>query len=301
MTSPTTPTPPVSSGRPHARPGRKLGPIADSVGSAHRAWLEPVREAHLASGQTLGDLSLRVTLAKSKLSELLRGTGLYPRWEIVLSLAAVLDLPDWPLHRLWRQAALEAHKSPEWVERSGERTALTTSPAAQPLDHAAFCELVEQHYLRYARCFLDDRLSDLAVADSFAILWLCWNNALASPDTRRYGWDVVRATVMSRTHHLDGRPELGPAAFDTVALRAAETDESRESQLAETLRLFRAISHLPAHQQDVIVLRHLCGLSTRQTSALLGISLAAVRSDERHARRFLETHCPPTVEGNPSP
>ncbi|WP_327187462.1 hypothetical protein [Streptomyces sp. NBC_01334] len=66
------------------RPGRKLGPIAENVGSAHRAWLEPMRETYLRSGLTLSELSLRVLLAKSKISELLRGTGLYPRWEIVL-------------------------------------------------------------------------------------------------------------------------------------------------------------------------------------------------------------------------
>ncbi|MEU1918332.1 hypothetical protein [Streptomyces massasporeus] len=67
--------PPASSGR----PGRKLGPIAPTVGSAHRAWLDPMRQNYLASGLTLNDLSTRVRFAKSKLSELLRGVGLYPR------------------------------------------------------------------------------------------------------------------------------------------------------------------------------------------------------------------------------
>ncbi|WP_306318115.1 MULTISPECIES: RNA polymerase sigma factor [unclassified Streptomyces] len=301
MTSPMTPTPPIPPGRPGGtRPGRKLGPIADSVGGAHRAWLEPVREAHLASGRTLGDLSVSVRLAKSKLSELLRGTGLYPRWEIVLSLAAEFGLPDCPLYRLWRRAALDAHKSRDWVERSGEKASLTTSHTAPPMDHLAFRQLVEEHYLRYAQCFLDDQICESTVADCFDVLWLCWNDALASPDTRRFCWQVVRATVMSRTPHLNGRPELAVAAFDTVALWEAGTQEAGECQFDESVRLFRTISRLPAQQQDVVVLRHLCGLSPRQTSALLGVSPAAVRSDERHARRFLEIHCPPTIEGNPS-
>ncbi|MFH8717704.1 hypothetical protein ACH4GC_41385, partial [Streptomyces zaomyceticus] len=60
------------------RPGRKLGPIASTVGSSHRAWLTPTRDHYLLSGRTLSDLSARV-LAKSKLSELLRGVGHYCR------------------------------------------------------------------------------------------------------------------------------------------------------------------------------------------------------------------------------
>lgn len=101
------------------RPGRKLGPIAPGVTSSHRAWLEPVREKYLDSGVTLGGvggvggLGDRVHLATSKLSELLRGVGLYPRWERFHRLAEAVELPSWPLHRLWRQAALDAGKAPE--------------------------------------------------------------------------------------------------------------------------------------------------------------------------------------------
>lgn len=98
MTTPYEPPAPPARPTP-ARPGRKLGPIADSVGSAHRAWLEPVRETYLKSGLTLSELSVRVRLAKSKISELLRGTGLYPRWEIILSLSTELNMPQWPLYR----------------------------------------------------------------------------------------------------------------------------------------------------------------------------------------------------------
>jgi hypothetical protein len=39
-----------------------------------------MRESYLASGLTLSDRSTRMRFAKSKLSELLRGVGLYPRW-----------------------------------------------------------------------------------------------------------------------------------------------------------------------------------------------------------------------------
>lgn len=293
--------PPVPPQKPaFARPGRKLGPIADNVSSAHRAWLEPMREAYLESGLTLSDLSVRVPLAKSKISELLRRIGLYPRWEIIFSLSGVLKMPYSPLYRLWRQAAFEAHKTLEWVERSTGKTALTTTPAAPPLDHRAFRELVEGGYLLYAQAFLDDDQRDTAVSDSFDILWLSWNDALASPDTRRFAWTVLRATVMSRTPHLDGRPELGRAAFDTVTLQSLAAEIDRLDQMAETLELFKAMSRLPDNQLDVMVLRCLYGIAPEDVSALLGVPLATVRSNELHAIHFLESViCPqPETEGN---
>ncbi|MFG2811517.1 sigma-70 family RNA polymerase sigma factor [Streptomyces massasporeus] len=294
--------PPASPGRPStARPGRKLGPIAPTVGSAHRAWLHPMRQNYLASGLTLNDLSTRVRFAKSKLSELLRGVGLYPRWEIVYLLATELGMPNWPLYQLWCQAAYEAHKSSEWVDNCTEGTpTLTATHTAPPLEHRAFRELVETDYHLFAQAFLDDDQRDAAVDDTFDILWLSWDDALASQDTRRYAWNVLRATVMARTPHRDGWPELGMAAFDTVALKSCTDPADRLNQIAESLQLFTAMSRLPAHQLDVMVLRWLYDMPPENVSALLGVPLAAVRSDERHATRFLESVLcpPPPTEGN---
>ncbi|PWJ02052.1 RNA polymerase subunit sigma [Streptomyces sp. NWU49] len=298
MTMPVEPPVP-----PPARPGRKLGPIADSVGSAHRAWLVPMREKYLTSGLTLSDLSVLVRLAKSKLSELLRGTGLYPRWEVVSSLSRELGMPSSPLYRLWRQAALEAHKSSEWVKRSSDRFAMTTVPPDPPLSHRAFRELMEDDYFRYAHAFLPDPdQCDTAVSDTFDILWLSWNEALASEDIQRYAWSVLRATVMSRIHHLDGRPELAPAAFDTVALRALDPGADSTEQLVESLQLFKAVSRLPDQQLDVFVLRRMCGMPAEDVAGLLGVPLATVRSAERHAEHFLESVLcpPPETEGKTS-
>jgi DNA-directed RNA polymerase specialized sigma24 family protein len=293
------PVPPPAKPAP-ARPGRKLGPIAQNVGSAHRAWLTPMREKYFASGLTLSDLSALVLLAKSKLSELLRGTGLYPRWEIIHALARHLDIPASPLYRLWRQAALEAHRSREWVERSSDKSALTATCAVPPLDHRAFRELMEDGYFRYAHAFLPDPdQCEAAVSDTFDILWLCWNQALASENIQRYAWAVLRATVMSRTLHLDGRPELTEAAFDTVALQNLDAGDDRTAQLAESLELFKAVSRLPDQQLDVFVLRRMCGIPCEDTADLLGVPLATVRSDERHAEHFLESVLchPPETEG----
>lgn len=293
------PEPDLAAPHTTARPGRKLGPVADTVGSTHNSLLAPMRAAYLTSGLTLSDLSARVRLSKSKLSELLRGAGLYPRWENILSLAVELGVPQWPLYRLWRQAAIEAHKSREWIERSsqGATTALTTSHTP-PLEHRAFRETNESDYSLYAQVFLNDEQRDSAVSDTFDILWLRWNDALASPDVRRYAWTVLRTTVMSRTPHLDGRPEFAAAAFDNVALQQLTETSARMSQIAESLELFTAMSRLPDRQLDVMVLRRLCGFTPDAVSALLGVPLATVRSDERHAIHFLESViCPPPPTG----
>ncbi|MFF9309224.1 sigma-70 family RNA polymerase sigma factor [Streptomyces sp. NPDC014777] len=262
-----------------------------------------MRDAYLARGHTLSDLGLQVPLAKSKLSELLRGLGHYPRWEIVSRLATLLGLPHSPLYRLWRQAALEAHKKREWVQRSTDNTtAVTTSPAAPPLDHRAFCELVQDDYLLYAQAFLvDDEACHNAVFDTFDILWLSWNDALASPDTRRHAWAVLRRTVMSRTPHIDGRPVFSQTAFDTVALTYLTDEEARARHLTETLALLRAMSWLPATQLDVITLRILWRMPIERVSELLGLAPALVRSNQRHAQHYLMSALyPPENEGTPS-
>ncbi|WP_313149778.1 sigma-70 family RNA polymerase sigma factor, partial [Streptomyces echinatus] len=250
-----------------------------------------IPQDHTKRNGLLGDLSVEVPLAKSKLSELLRGANLYPRWEIVSRLATLLGLPYVPLHRLWKQAALEAHKSRDWVDRSTDNTtALTTTHAAPPIDHRAFCEDVEQDYLLYAQAFIPDGCQcEAAVTDTFDILWLSWNDALASADTRRFAWEVLRRTVMSRTPHIDGRPCFSQAAFDTVELTYLTDEEARTHQLTETIALFQVMSRLPVNQFDVMALRILWRMPTERVSELLGLAPALVRSSQRHAEHFLKS------------
>ncbi|MEV7427726.1 sigma-70 family RNA polymerase sigma factor [Streptomyces sp. NPDC091212] len=279
--------------QPQVRPGRKPGPIAPDVSSSHRAWLEPVREKYLDSDRTLGDLGEQVLLAKSKLSELLRGVGLYPRWEVIHRLAAELCLPSWPLHRLWRQAALDAGKGREWIDRSTENTARATTGHRPPLEHIALRQIVSADYRFYAQAFLGDDALDSAVEDTFATLWLRWEAALRSPDIRSFAWSILRTTVMTRATHRDGRPELEAAVFDTVTLQTQTSPSLGAAQMTRLMELFKAISRLPAGQLDVMVLLHLCGFTAEKTSSLLGVSLATVRSDERRAVRYLESAVSP--------
>ncbi|MCX4799408.1 MULTISPECIES: sigma-70 family RNA polymerase sigma factor [unclassified Streptomyces] len=138
------------------------------------------------------------------------------------------------------------------------------------------------------------------MTEAFDILWLCWDEALASSDVVKFAWSVFRRRVMARARHVDGRPEFVMAAFDTVTLSTLITDEARFAQVEESIALFKTMSRLPDHQLDVMVLRHLRGMPTSAVADVLGVPTAAVRSDERHARHALEIALGPDndSEGN---
>lgn len=273
---------------PPGKPGRKLGPIADGVGTAHRAWLEPLRSRLLASGLTISDLAQRAGWPKSKVSELLRGVGLYPRWEITHGLLHVLGIPTWPMRRLWSAAAREARKKQEWIDGCIERVVLSTGPALPPVDHRAFAELNRPAYTAYARVFLRDaREADQVVAETFDVLWLRWEEALVSADVQKFAWQVLRQGVMARTPRTGDHPELVPAAFDTVALHHTSGADRQFAQMEESMALFKALSRLPDLQLDVMVLKHLRGMDDTAVADVLGVPVASVSSADRHAKRSL--------------
>lgn len=312
-------------GAPAGKPGRKLGPIAEGVGRAHRAWLEPLRIRFLASGLTIGELSDRSGWAKSKISELLRGTGRYPRWEITYGLLDVLDVPTWPMRRLWMAAALEARKKPDWIDgciqsrrhqqgpnqpgpnqqpphHRNPGAALSAGPAVPPLEHQAFTELNRAAYRAYARLFVSEEEAREVVAETFDVLWFRWDEALASADVVPFAWSVLRGSVMARACHTDGCPELARTAFDTVALSLLSTPAARFAQIEESMSLFKAISRLPAHQLDVMVLTYLRGMDHAAVADVLGVPIASVHTADRYARKTLTAALtPPQASTQPPP
>ncbi|MDI1458367.1 sigma-70 family RNA polymerase sigma factor [Streptomyces sp. ATE26] len=299
------PDPSGAGGAEHARrPGRRgrpLGLIAAHVSSAHRAWLGPVREAYVAaalsSGLTMSRLGEALYISKPKISELLSGK-LYPRWELLHDVAMELGVSVWPLYRLWRQAALETeNKSRAWIEKSSSaRGTMMATRATPPMELSAFREITEGGYRLYAGVFLTG-CCDAALEETYDQLWLSWDQALASHDTRRYAFTVLRTAVMARTPHIDGRPEFSEAAFDTIALQSATDAGEAAEQVAETMALFKAMSRLADNQLDVMVLRVLHGMTHEDVSHFLGQPLPMVRSDERHAIRFLEDTLSPPLPG----
>ncbi|MEU8351361.1 hypothetical protein [Streptomyces sp. NPDC048845] len=103
---------------------------------------------------TINDLSGQSDYAKSKIFDLPRGTSPYPRWEITHNLVHVLRIPTWPMRRLWKAAALEAQKKPEWIEDCIRKVVVSTGSDNPPLGHLAFTDLQHPAYLSYAVCCL---------------------------------------------------------------------------------------------------------------------------------------------------
>ncbi|POX55335.1 RNA polymerase subunit sigma [Streptomyces sp. Ru71] len=274
---------------PTARRGRPPAPISPAAGPSHRAWLEPVRSVLFASGLTLDDLVDRSGYSKTRISELLRGNGYYPPWEITFSVTRALGLPTQPLRRLWTAAAREAHKDNDWIRRSIKQVA--HDGEAPPLPYRALTEDVQDTYTSYARAFLlTDQRARWVVAEAFDILWLYWNQAAASANVYRYTWRLFRSRVMIRAaRHTDGRPDLRAAVFSTSEVHDHTTDPGHFVGLTELIDLFSAITRLPTDQMDLAVLRYLCGMPDDQIAHTLGITPALTHAVDHHARATIET------------
>ncbi|MFI7104246.1 XRE family transcriptional regulator [Streptomyces sp. NPDC050161] len=276
------------SGEPPSRRGRKPESISKKAGASHRAWLEPVRNRLRASGLTLDDLVNRSGYSKTRISELLRGKGYYPGWEITYSVVRALDIPIWPLRRLWTAAAREADKDTTWIEnRIHEVQPL--QPEEPPLPHQGFTEDMRRPYTAYAHAFLQsDRRARWVIAEVFDILWLGWDEATTSPDVRRHAWRLLRSRVMLRAHHHDGHPDLRAAAFTTVAQTHSDDLADRFAAIGELADLFDVIGRLPEDQLDVTVLRYLCGFSQDSIPVVVGLSPVITHAMDHHARGALE-------------
>jgi DNA-directed RNA polymerase specialized sigma24 family protein len=273
---------------PHSggRRGRRPAPISENAGLTHRAWLEPLRSTLLASGLTLNDLVDRSGYSKTRISELLRGNGYYPAWEITFSVIRALGLPAQPMRRLWTAAAREAHKEETWIKQCILQVAFT--PEQPPTAYRAFTESRIEAYTDYARAFLlTDHRAQWVVAQAFDVLWLSWNEAVASDDLRRYAWQVLRSLVMARVQrHRDAHPDLRATVFSTA--EAHDGGPGHFVALGELLDLFDAIGRLPQDQMDVAVLRYLCGLPPQSIPDVIGLSPALTHSIDHHARATLE-------------
>ncbi|MFF3469061.1 sigma-70 family RNA polymerase sigma factor [Streptomyces sp. NPDC002619] len=268
------------------RRGRKPAPIAASAGPSHRAWLEPVRSFLFASGLTLDDLVSRSGYSKTRISELLRGNGYYPAWEITFSVIHALGLPAQPMRRLWSAAAHEAQKQPGWIKQCIQQVAVQPEPA--PVAHQAFTEAMSDVYTAYARVFLlTDQRAHWVVTEAFDILWLCWSHAAVSENLSRYAWRLLRARVMARAHRDgDGHPDLRAAVFSTAEVH--DGVPGHFVALSELVDLFAAIGHLPDDQMDVTVLRHLYGVDLKEIADAVGLSEAITHAVDHHARAALE-------------
>ncbi|WP_327372416.1 XRE family transcriptional regulator [Streptomyces sp. NBC_01216] len=290
MTPPSVPEQPKA--EEPSRRGRKQGPISQQAGACHQAWLKPVRNRLAASRLTLDELVGLTGYSKTRISALLRGMEYYPTWEITYSVVRALDLPVWPLRRLWAGAAREANKPQTWIEERIHEVQYLTQEQP-PVAHQAFTQAMRGPYTAYARTFLQDRRATWVVAETSDILWLRWDEAVASPDVRRHAWRLLRSRVMLRAHHHpDGHPDLRSASFSTVAQSQIDDMATRLAEIGEMAAFFDAVGRLPQDHLDLVVLRYLCGIDEDTLPTVTGLSPALIHAYDHHARGALESIYP---------
>ncbi|MFG2887584.1 XRE family transcriptional regulator [Streptomyces sp. NPDC048297] len=245
---------------------------------------------------TLDELVGLSGYSKTRLSELLRGKGYYPTWEITYSVVRALDVPVGPLRRLWKVAAKEADKDAVWI-----RKRISDVPPGdgdiQPVDHQGLWQIMWQPYTAYAQAFLQSESRARQVAgETFDILWVIWDEALASPDTPRYAWELLRKKVLARTPTREphGHPDLRAAAFLTVGQAQIPDLAERLAHIEVFVKFFDAIASLPPDQMDITVLRYLCGIHPDAIPGIVGLPPAITHTLDHHARGALNGLFPDT-------
>nr|BAK19898.1 putative RNA polymerase sigma factor [Streptomyces rochei] len=292
MNAPQIPEQP--GGEPPSRKGRPPEPICDTVGVTHRTWLEPLRSRLAASGLTLDDLVGLSGYSKTRLSELLRGKGYYPGWSITYSVVKALDVPPWPLRRLWTAAAREAEKDDKWI-KDGIYSVQPLGPENPPVAHRGFKEVMNHPYTAYAKTFLQtDARAARVVAETFDILWLNWDKATSSSNTPRHAWSLLRAKVMARAETHDGHPDLRAAAMRTEAVAKSVSSDEYLERITRMAAFFGAVSRLPDDQLDVTVLRFLCHIHEDAVPGIVGLPSVITHSLHHHARGALQDLYPGT-------
>ncbi len=128
-------------------------------------------------------------------------------------------MPNWPLYRLWSQAALEAHKSSDWINGCTDRTTVTathTNPPRTTAPSANSSKAITRSTPRFSSTTTSATMPSTTRSTASGCPGM-----RPSPATTPAGTPGTSCAppVMARAPHRDGRPELGGAAFDTVILQ----------------------------------------------------------------------------------
>lgn len=158
-----------------------------------------------------------------------------------------------------------------------------------PLDLEALHRMRRAAWVTWAERYLRERADAEDAVDTAVVkIFDNWATILRSDNPHAYAWTIVRNTVIDYARSRGHRPMLlDGAAFDTIVLRTA-LDPFHT--LPDVMLLFSAIADLAEHserQHDAFVLRHCQGHSFAEIAEILGTPVATVRSNERHARRYL--------------
>ncbi|MGW6016247.1 sigma-70 family RNA polymerase sigma factor [Streptomyces sp. NPDC055210] len=188
---------------------------------------------------------------------------------------------------------------------------------AMPADFWDFHARYDRACLEYSRIHLGSAADARRLVDAtFLYLATIWPRLQAMPNPSRYAWALFKERVHGE---LDARGRHAATTTENLAfaraIRAASepllasfrtsfrTEHSEEiTALEESLGLYHHMSRLSERQFDILVLRDALDFSTKETSLIMGICEATVRSLHRTAKQRIaaamgyRTHPAPDTE-----
>ncbi|HEX5614140.1 MAG TPA: sigma-70 family RNA polymerase sigma factor [Acidimicrobiia bacterium] len=151
----------------------------------------------------------------------------------------------------------------------------------------AFRELFVQAYRVARRILGDSSAAEDIAAEALSRAYAHWTRISALPYRDAWVLRVATNLALNATRRRT-------AVFDAPA--SGPTDD----QTATRLALVAALRALPARQREVIVLRHLAGLSEPEVAERLGLSLGTVKTHLRRAKEKLRVELTPELLGGGS-
>ncbi|MFI5757278.1 RNA polymerase sigma factor [Streptomyces sp. NPDC051569] len=145
-------------------------------------------------------------------------------------------------------------------------------------------------WLRYAHTQVGGRApAESVVNAACARLLDHWPHVLVQESVPQYAWAVLKEEVARWLSEHDLRSALVDTAAFEAAARKLLLPEPRDqfTILQGELVLYAAISRLPERQYDVVVLRYVLGVPDEVVADYMGLDVATVHSQARHARRRL--------------
>lgn len=176
------------------------------------------------------------------------------------------------------------------IAEGGELTDGSLLAAASRGDRAAFERLVERHaahVYRFARTLArgTDDAEDL-LQQTFLAAWQAAGQFRGDTSARGWLFTITRHAA-SRVRTRRGREAIDDTPVDALGLQAGwgQSDPELAAMREERrLRLAAAFATLDGEDQAVLTLRDLEGCSGDETAALLGVSVAAMKSRLHRAR-----------------
>jgi RNA polymerase sigma-70 factor, ECF subfamily len=174
------------------------------------------------------------------------------------------------------------------LDQSGEGRLVTEAVSrAQQGDMEALAFLYV-HYagdvLRYVRSFVQDHHEAEDITQNVFAKLMTAIQKYEQREVPFKAW-ILRVARNAALDHMRAARRIGDPCED---IRTSDDDHARiSSELVNDLR--QALEHLPEAQREVVVLRHIVGLSPTEIAVALGKTESSVHGLHNRGRRSLQT------------